>query len=100
MQYRHNIEDYTEVIDHLHYWVDMSHKQKLENGYMFVCGNSYYMIYDNGGETNVMMINRNVYSIPHETVSKLVLAYRIGMYLSGQEIDYSVDDRRLKEVLG
>ena len=101
---QHNIKNYFDILCEIRrYWCDIHVITKLDDGgYIFEYDNEYYMISDNGGETNVMLINKETVSIPHTSnryeVTKLVLAYRISMHLLDKKIDYEIGPEQIQKI--
>ena len=100
-----NINDYTKVVEELKKFIKLE-KRKVEDGsYLLEIGNQWYRLTDNGGETNVELINGKTVSIPHTSrkfdVTPLVLAYRIACYLKGGwgEINFKVNNNDIYKVL-
>ena len=63
------------------------------------------MLSDNGGETNVELINGKSISIPHtfngQIITPLVLAYRIAAYISGGwgNINWQVRNKDIHNII-
>jgi hypothetical protein len=94
-----NIKDYTKVVDKLNLFIDINMKRQVEDGtHLFQYNNKTYMLTDNGGETNVILINDSNFSIPHTShsieVTPKVLAYRIATYLmkNYSKINWDIDE--------
>jgi hypothetical protein len=99
-----NIKDYTKVVDKLNLFIDINMKRQVEDGtHLFQYNNKTYMLTDNGGETNVILINDSSFSIPHTShsieVTPKVLAYRIATYLEKNysEINWKVNQNTIKK---
>lgn len=81
------IKDYTEVVKNLKLFIDINMNRQVEDGtHLFNFNDTTYLLGDNGGETNVILINDKSKSIPHTAhfmdVTPKVLAYRIATYLT------------------
>lgn len=103
-----NIKDYSEIVNFLKYFLPLQSTKKLNNGeYLFEYQNNWFRLSDNGGETNIDLINAKqpFYSIPHTSnkfeVTPLVLAYRIATYLKNgySQINWNIIDEDLKNVI-
>ena len=101
----YNYGEYTEVIKHLKKFINIKFARKVKGGtHLFDYNNQTYLLGDNGGETNVILINKNSRSIPHTStkidVLPKVLAYRIAVYLEHgyKDINWAVSENLINEI--
>ena len=81
------INNYSAVVKDMRYFTDVQCSKEIEDGsHLILVNDKWYMLSDNGGETNVTLINEKNISIPHTRfgvgLTPLVLAYRIATYLN------------------
>ena len=101
-----NDKYYSETVSYLVKFIDIQRHKKVEDGsYLIQTKNTWYMLSDNGGETNVELINGKSISIPHtsnkQKITPLVLAYRIAAYLQDGwgNVDWNVNENIIKTAI-
>jgi len=101
-----NIKDYKKVAKSIENFMNLDKSLEIENGsYLIQINSTWYMLSDNGGETNVELINGKSISIPHtsnkQKITPLVLAYRIAAYLQDGwgNVDWNVNEKIIKTAI-
>ena len=101
-----NDKYYSETVSYLVKFIDIQRHKKVEDGsYLIQTKNTWYRLSDNGGETNVELINNKSISIPHtfngQIITPLVLAYRIAAYLQNGwgNINWQVRNKDLHNII-
>lgn len=100
------INNYSAVVTDLKNFTEVQESKEITDGsHLIKVNDSWYMLSDNGGETNVSLMNGKSISIPHThfnfNVAPMVLAYRIATYLneSWGAIKWHINNKDIENVL-
>jgi len=100
------INNYSAVAKDLRYFTKVQEsKETVDGSHLIKVNDKWYMLSNNGGETNVTLINKKNISIPHTRfgvgLTPLVLAYRIATYLNEgwSEINWDINNKDIENVL-
>jgi hypothetical protein len=100
------INNYSAVVKDLRYFTEVQESKEMVDGsHLIRVNDKWYMLSDNGGETNVSVMNGKSISIPHAhfnfNVTPNILAYRIATYLNEgwEAIKWNINDDDIENVL-
>jgi len=100
------INNYSAVAKGLRYFTEVQETREMVDGsHLVKVNDKWYMLSDNGGETNVSLMNGKSISIPHThfnfNVTPMVLAYRIATYLNEgwSAINWDINNKDIENIL-
>lgn len=104
----YSIKSYKNIVTQIKRLINIEDKGAIENGsHLFVYNHKYYLVSDNGGETNLDVINTDEYIAVNHTdefvqrVPDLVTAYRIAtcLKLGIRNVNWEIRKGDIQEVL-